>query len=68
MGKTRAHRETHLVQMFTERIWENTSDESGSGERAGRGKTAKRSQGQTEGVGVGIRDHLGLSAIGSLSF
>ena len=68
MGKTRAHRETHLVQMSTEGIWENTSDESGSGERARKGKRAKRSQGQTGSVGVGIKDHLGVSAIGSLSF
>lgn len=31
-GKTRAHGETYFVQMSTERIWENRSNESGSGE------------------------------------
>lgn len=55
MGKTRAHRETHLTQMSAERTWE-TSDESGSQvmkveveKQPGRGKRDKWSQGQTGG-------------------
>lgn len=66
MGKTRAHREARFIQMSTDRILENTSDESGSGERVGREKRAKRSQGQTGSVGVSIKDHLGVSAIESV--
>lgn len=54
--------------MPTERIWENKSDESGSGEKARGQKRAKQSQGQTGSVGVGVKDHLGVLAIGSLSF
>lgn len=64
MGKNKTHRETHLVQMSIERAWENTSDESGERQEE---EESKAEPGHAGNAGVGIKDHLGVLALGSLS-